>query len=99
MSTSSPSTKALEILREDDGLTLYRGARRADGVPMLAWVADDPSRKSVLQRLEREFAQRQVLDERWSARPLALATEAGNATLWLSDPEGELLSEIGRAHV
>ena len=89
--------KALEILREDDGLILYRGARGADGAPMLALMAADAAQKSVLQRLEREFAQRDLLDARWAARPLALATEADVPTLWLTDPDGELLSSrIGR---
>ena len=98
MSMQSPSTKALEVLREDDGLTLYRGARSADGAPMLALVAGDTARRSLLQRLEREFAQRDLLDGRWAARPLSLAMEDGAPTLWLSDPHGELLSRrVGHA--
>ncbi|MCK9687108.1 AAA family ATPase [Scleromatobacter humisilvae] len=97
MSMPSPSMKALDILREDDGLALYRGARGADGAPMLALVASDAGRKSLLQRLEREFAQRDLLDARWAARPLALEAEGGAPTLWLTDPQGELLSgRIGR---
>ena len=97
MSLPSPSMKALDILREDDGLTLYRGARSADGAPLLALVASDTARNSLLQRLEREFAQRDLLDDRWAVRPLALATQDGVPTLWLTDPEGELLSgRIGR---
>jgi PAS domain S-box-containing protein len=97
MSTPSPSMKALDILREDDGLTLYRGARGADGAPMLALVAGDTARKSLLRRLEREFAQRDLLDARWAARPLSLAVEDDFPTLWLTDPAGELLSgRMGR---
>ena len=91
MSMQSSSTKALEVLREDDGLTLYRGSRSADGAPVLALVAEDAARESALQSLEREFAQRDLLDERWAARPLSLVTEGGAPTLWLSDPQGDLL--------
>ena len=96
MSMQRPQTEALEILREDSGLTFYRGAAEADGTAMPALVAADTAHGSILRRLEREYAQRELLDERWAARPLRLATEGNAATLWLTDPGGKLLSdEVG----
>src|SRR5471030_10685 len=92
MSMQIPSTEALEVLREDGGLTLYRGARGADGASMLALGVTGPVRESLLRRLEREFAQRDLLDERWSARPLSLGTEGDAPMLSLTDPGGQLLS-------
>ena len=82
----SPSTEALEVLREDGGLTLYRG------MSTLALVLTDKRRESLVARLEREFAQRDLLDERWSARPLRLVTEGNAAMLRLTDPGGQILS-------
>ena len=82
----SPSTEALEVLREDGGLTLYRG------MSTLALVLTDNRRESLVARLEREFAQRDLLDERWSARPLRLVTEGNAAMLRLTDPGGQILS-------
>ena len=93
----SPQTEALEVLREDSGSTLYRGAAGDDGTAMLALVAADTAHGPILQRLEREYAQRELLDERWAARPLRLERKRNAATLWLADPGGKLLSdEIGQ---
>ena len=88
----SLSTEALDVLRQDGGLTLYRGARSADGTPMLALAIADAGREPLLRRLEREFTQRDLLDEQWSTRPLSFDSQGDTHILWLSDPGGQLLS-------
>ena len=92
MSIQSLSTEVPTVLREDDGLTLYRRAGSADRASVLALVATGTARGPVLRRLEREFSQRDLLDERWSARPLLLLAEGNAPTLLLVDPGGQLLS-------
>ena len=91
MPMQSPSIEALDVLREDDGLTLYRGARSAEGAPILTLVATGADRELLSRRLEREFAQRDMLDERWSARPLSIALDARAPTLLLTDPGSQSL--------
>lgn len=96
MSSLIFSTQGLENLREEGGLTLYRGAKGADGSSLLtvavtANVVDEGRR-----RLEREFALRDLLHEQWSARPIALVTEGPRLALLLTDPGGQLLSHRNR---
>ena len=93
MSMQTLSTEALDVLRQDGGLTLYRGARSANDTPMLALTIAGAARQLLLRRLEREFSQRDLLDERWSARPLSLESQGDVPTLWLSDPGGQVLSQ------
>ena len=88
----SPSIEALDVLREDDGLTLYRGARSVNGAPVLALVATGKAAEPLSRRLEREFAQRDLLEERWAARPLSFSTEGDTPTVLLTDPGGQVLS-------
>src|SRR4029453_17704784 len=94
MSSLISSTEGLEKLREEGGLTLYRGATGADASSLLA-VAVAVTGNVVDEgrgRLEREFAQRDLLHEQWSARPVALVTEGQRVALLLTDPGGQLLS-------
>jgi len=86
------STETPEKLAEDGGLALYRGIRAADGSRRLAWVVTKDVHGEGRKRLEREFAQRDLLDDEWAARPIELVTEQQRLTLFLTDPGGEPLA-------
>jgi hypothetical protein len=83
-------TESLEKLREECGTTLYRGTAGPDGSPLLALTATDDPVGEGRRRLEREFAQRDLLDHQWSARPVALVTDGQRPALLLTDPGGHL---------
>ncbi len=80
------------MLREDNGLALCRGAVDVEGKPVLELAAgsDAPGERA---KLEREFVLRDVLEQEWAARPMALVTDGDRPVLLLSDPGGLLLSE------
>jgi PAS domain S-box-containing protein len=85
------------VLREEGGLVLVREAAH-DGTAWLrlAPVAAQPP-KAVLDRLEREYALRELLDPQWAARPVAMARDRGTTALVLEDPGRTLLaSSVGR---
>ena len=92
------SEYALEVLREGADLTLYRGSKRANRMPILAVAvaAERPSPES-LRRLEHEYSLASELDAAWAASPLALTHFQGRAVLILQDPGGEPLDSIYRA--
>jgi PAS domain S-box-containing protein len=80
---------ALEILREDNEFTLFRGHRLSDSSRVLAVAPRHGSQGvTVLKRLENEFAFANELDSAWAARPLELLHHNGNAALILEDPGG-----------
>ncbi len=58
---SALSTESLEKLREECGTTLYRGTTGPDGSPLLALTVTDDPIDEARRRLEREFAQRDLL--------------------------------------
>ena len=92
-----PSIDALEALREEDGLMLYRGAVGSAGRPELISMTSRDMSIDAVRRLEREYSQRGFLDERWSARPTAFIEDGTVSALWLTDPGGDVLSRrIGR---
>jgi len=85
----------LRPLREEAGLTLYRGRKPGTLTPVvaLAAAASQPSPQS-LRRLEHEWSLAAELDPAWAARPIALTRHQGRATLILEDPGGEPLDQI-----
>ncbi|OSI67416.1 hypothetical protein BSZ21_17670 [Bradyrhizobium canariense] len=94
----SLSGYALKTLRDSDDFILLRGHRLEDSLPILAVTPrqDSPSR-SVLRRLENEFAIAAELDSSWAAKPLALHSSEGRSTLILEDPGGHPLDvRVGR---
>ncbi|BEU25916.1 AAA family ATPase [Paraburkholderia sp. 22B1P] len=85
----------LEPLREEAGLTLYRGRESRTSTPVLALaaaVAQPPSH--ILRRLEHEWSLAPELDRAWAAQPLALTSHRGRAALILDNPGGEPLDRI-----
>jgi PAS domain S-box-containing protein len=93
MSSPNPWPEGLEKLHEEGGLTLYRGATGADGASVLTVAVTASMVDEGRRRLEREFAQRDLLDAQWSARPIALVTQGQRPALLLADPGGQLLSD------
>lgn len=94
----APSGYALKTLRDIDDLIWSRGHRLADALPVLAVTPRDASpRRSVLRRLENEYAIAAELDSSWAAKPLALHINEGRSTLILEDPGGHPLDgRVGR---
>ncbi|MDB4938386.1 MAG: multi-sensor signal transduction multi-kinase, partial [Labilithrix sp.] len=91
-----PSSADVETLREDAELVLTRRASEGDHplrFLMLAPVSDRPMR-SCVARLEHEYLLRDQLDSAWAVRPLALARDEGRPALKLTDPGGQLLSQL-----
>ena len=86
------STYALESLREDAEVVLYRGRREADPrhILIVAPLSQQPA-QGTLRRLENEYALRAELDPAWSILPLALVRDKGRTVLVLEDPGGEPL--------
>ena len=89
------SAYALEPLRRDAELVLYRGRSDADPrhILVLAPAAEQPSH-GTLGRIEREYALRSELDPAWAVRPLALVRDRGRTVLVLEAPSGEHLDRI-----
>ncbi len=88
----------LKTFRGGGDFTWLRGYRVEDFLPILAVTPsqDLPSR-SVLRRLENEFAIAAELDSSWAAKPLALHSSEGRSTLILEDPGGHPLDvRVGR---
>src|SRR5271156_6299149 len=89
------SAYALEPLRRDAELVLYRGRSDADPrhIFVLAPAAEQPSH-GTLGRIEHEYALRAELDPVWAVRPLALVRDRGRTVLVLEAPSGEHLDRI-----
>ena len=89
------SAYALEPLRRDAELVLYRGRSDADPrhILVLAPAAEQPSH-GTLGRIEHEYALRSELDPAWAVRPLALVRDRGRTVLVLEAPSGEHLDRI-----
>lgn len=81
------SAYALEPLRRDAELVLYRGRSDADPrhILVLAPVSEQPSH-GTLGRIEHEYALRTELDPAWAVRPLALVRDRGRMVLVLEAP-------------
>jgi PAS domain S-box-containing protein len=82
----------LEVLRQDAEFVFARMAR-PDGLPscfLVCPVLEQPAQASLL-KLENAFAQRQVLDASWAARPVELLRFRGQLALTIEDPGGEFL--------
>lgn len=87
------SVQAVDLLRRDAGVTLYR-VSAADASCLAAMApAMASSPLSGTQRLRQEYALRAVIDPQWGAVPLALMEHRGQQLLMLADPGGTLLSE------
>ncbi len=94
-SIPGPPGYVLELLRESEDFTLYRGRQHGNPSPVLAisLSAEQPSPHS-LRRLEHEYSLAAALDSAWAAKPLALTRHEGRTILLLNDPGGEPLDAI-----
>ena len=94
-SMTERSGYVLEILREGQEFTLYRGRQRGNPSPVLAvaLAAERPSPQSQ-RRLEHEYSLAAELDSKWATRPLALTRHEGRTMLVLEDPGGEPLDGV-----
>jgi predicted ATPase/signal transduction histidine kinase/GAF domain-containing protein len=89
------SYRSAHQLREDAELILTRQAARDESPgALLLSVASERPPANVVQRLEREYSLRSLLDFAWSATPLTLARPQGGLLLTLRDPGGQLLSDL-----
>ena len=92
---------ALEELRRDGEMVLYRGRHRAPSeailraILLLAPVSEHPSPAS-LARLEHEYSLRAELEATHVVRPLALTQADGRTMLMLEDPGGMPLDRLLR---
>src|SRR5215204_357888 len=86
---------ALEALRDEGELILYRGRRQGDPVSVLvlAPIAERPA-PAMLGRLNHEYSLASELDPEWAVRPLTLISREGRTLLMLEDPGGEPLDRI-----
>jgi serine/threonine protein kinase len=88
------STYVFEVLRKDNEFILYRGRSEDDApqVLVLSPATERPPPQSQ-KRLEHEYSLREVLDPRWAARPMAMASHGGRTVLVLEDPGGMPLDQ------
>jgi len=83
------STSALETLRRDGELVLYRSRIESHKSRfLLVESVTDPPSPCSLKRLEHEYSLSGELDLGWAARPVALERKQGRTTLVLEDPGG-----------
>jgi predicted ATPase/C4-dicarboxylate-specific signal transduction histidine kinase len=89
------SRYALETLRQDEELILYRARNRDDGttILVLSLVAEYPSPES-LKRLEHEYLLREELDPTWAAPAIAVARYRERRVVLLTDPGGIPLDRL-----
>jgi PAS domain S-box-containing protein len=89
------STYALESLREDAEVVLYRARREADPrhILVVAPLSKHPA-QGAFRRLENEYSLRTRLDPAWAVLPLALVREKGRTMLVLEDPGGQPLNVL-----
>src|SRR5499426_1137639 len=82
-----PSEYALEPLRQDDQVTLYRGcsaSAQPTRVLMLGPASAHPE-PDTLRRIDHEYSLRGELDGSWAAQPLALSRYNDQQVLVLQD--------------
>ena len=76
----------LEVLRQGEEFTLYRGRHRAGGPSVLALMATAVQVSAqTVERLQHEYSLAEALDPGWAARPLASTSYAGRPVLILED--------------
>ena len=82
----------VETLRQDGEFVLSRGitARDSNSVLVLSATAAHDTPHHV-DRMQHEYALRDLLDSAWAAKPRALAGHNGRGVLLLDDPGGDLL--------
>jgi PAS domain S-box-containing protein len=87
----------LNILREDEEFTLYRGEHSSHpptaSVLLLAPSSSNPS-VDTLKKLEHEYSLRNELDSAWAVRPLAVTKHLGQTAIVLEDSGGEPLDQF-----
>jgi hypothetical protein len=93
------STYALELLRENAELILYRGRRDTEPhhIFVVAPLSKHPA-QAAIRRLEHEYSLRTRLDAAWAVVPLALVREKGQTMLVLEDPGGQSLGRLLSDH-
>jgi len=90
-----PSAYAVELLRQGEDFTHYRGKERSSQRPILAVaLANEQRSPERLRRLEHEHSLASALDDSWAAQPIALIRKHGSAVLILKDPGGEPLGSL-----
>jgi PAS domain S-box-containing protein len=89
------STRAFEVLRQDEDFILYRGRSQGEGsrILVLSPVAEHPT-PECLKRMEHECSFKEALEAAWSARPIALARDSDRIVLQLEDPGGVPLDQL-----
>jgi serine/threonine protein kinase len=89
------STRAFEVLRQDEDFILYRGRSQGEGSRILVFspVAEHPT-PECLKRMEHECSFKEALEAAWSARPIALARDSDRIVLQLEDPGGVPLDQL-----
>jgi hypothetical protein len=95
LSGARQPTDGVVTMRRDADFVLSRHALRDGrrGFLMLSATSDPPGHRNV-QRLEHEYALRDLLDFAGAVRPLALLEDHGRLALMLDDPGGHLLSQL-----
>ena len=91
-----PSEYALEPLRQDDQVTLYRGSSASaqpTRVLMLGPASAHPE-PDTLRRIDHEYSLRDELDGSWAAQPLAVSHHNDQRVLILQDRGGEPLARL-----
>lgn len=83
---------ALEIMRSDGDLTLFRAVKAQ--LPSLLAVASVEQRPESAARLTHEYALASELHGAWAARPLELLQQERQLVLLLEDSGGEPLSRV-----
>ena len=84
---------ASETLWDDGEVVFSRRRRGRESVLALSVVARHPPR-TVIERLQREYALRHDLDPAWAVRPVELSDENGRIAIMFDDPGGLPLSEL-----
>jgi serine/threonine protein kinase len=91
------SQPPLNVLREDEEFTLYRGEHSSRpgsaSVLILAPSSNKPPLQT-LKKLEYEYSLRDELDSAWAVRPLAITEHLGQTAIVLEDPGGEPLDRV-----
>ncbi|KIM00363.1 Signal transduction histidine kinase CheA [Paramagnetospirillum magnetotacticum MS-1] len=75
-------------------MSLARGTAPGNRAILLRSTLSARPSQAVIDRLRREFALRTEIDAAWGAVPLSLDETSGRPSLTLSDPGGQLLSQL-----
>ena len=87
----------LNVLREDEEFTLYRGehsSRPGSASVLLLAPSSNKASMETLKKLEHDYSLRNELDSAWAARPLAVTEHLGQTAIVLEDPGGKPLDRI-----